>query len=102
MQGNYFEYTTDFVVTDNESSWRATFGEQIGTDTDGQPIYGDPPVQTGTTSSTISMVSQKYSDGTGSNNMSLGRHAAGRKATTSENGLGWRLIVPVANGGFIQ
>lgn len=102
MQGNYFEYTTDFLPSDTEDNWRATFGKQIGTDTDGQPIYGDPPVQEGTSDTTIAMVSQKYSDGTNANNMSLGRHAAGRKATTSENGLGWRLIVPAANGGFIQ
>ena len=101
MQGNAFEFSVDFIGTDTEAGTIATFGDSIGTDTDGQKIYSDPPVQTGSQSTTTCMLSQKYSDGSGSNLLSPGRHAAGRTATTAEAGVGFRLICPVVHAGRI-
>lgn len=100
MQGNVFEYSVDFIGTDAETVTIATFGDPIGTDTDGQPIYGDPPVQSGTQSSTTCMLSQSYGEGSGTL-MSPGRHAGGRKATSQDTAVGFRLICPVAHAGRI-
>ena len=99
MQGNILELTVDFV-TSSESATVATFGIAIGTDTDGQSIYGDPPVQTAVAN--ISRLGGCYYESRTQDNgtrFSPGRHAAGTGIDGAGNDVGFRLICPVANGG---
>ena len=106
MQGNTMEASIDMIVTDNETSWRATFGSVVGTDTDGESIYGDPTVPTSTSSTAaIACMNGPYDNAPGDNskNFSPARKAAGRTLTTDNDGLlGYRLVCPVANAGRLQ
>ena len=106
MQGNTMEASIDMIITDTEAGWQATFGSVVGTDTDGESIYGDPTVPTSTSSSaTIVSMNGPYDNTPGDNNRSFspGRKAAGRNFTTDNDGLlGFRLICPVANAGRLE
>ena len=103
MQGNILELTIDYI-TKSDAETIATFGNSIGTDTDGQPIYGDPPVQTSSNGSNISRCGGCYYEKTAltydrGTRFSPGRHAGGTDYSTVSTDAGFRLICPVANGG---
>ena len=69
MQGNTMEASIDMIVADNEASWRATFGSVVGTDTDGESIYGDPVASTTTSeTATIACLNGPYDNAPGDNN----------------------------------
>ena len=103
MLGNTMEVTTDFMVW-SENEYRAIWGTQVGTDTDGQPIYGDQLNKAGNVSDgTITCTCDGWNATPKSITFSPARKAAGRKFTTGNDALvGFRFICPVANGGRLQ
>ncbi len=106
MQGNILELTVDYI-TSTEAQTLATFGAVVGTDTDGQPIYGDPPVQTSSDGGNIARCGGCYYEQTAltydrGTRFSPGRHAGGTNYGSASTDAGYRLICPAANGGRIQ